>query len=237
MSYYAKRFFGQQGIVTDGLKLWLDASNPLSYPGTGTLWSDLSGNGNNGTMVNGVAPLSNAMQFDGVNGRIELPSSVFFIDSALPFTLSAWINLQVFSVPFPTIFSLKTNVDSYGVHISNQGSYLGFIFGSSAGFYKGKTNTPSTFFVGNWVNVVLVYNGLGARTAANFKAYLNGIATTHDNAGAFAAPSNTINRIGLRSDNNQAFRGLVDNTLIYNRALTSEEVNQNFQATRNKYGI
>ena len=64
MSYYAKRFFGQvqnEGIVTDGLKLWLDASNPASYPGSGTTWFDLSGNGNNGTMMGGVTPLSNAI--------------------------------------------------------------------------------------------------------------------------------------------------------------------------------
>ena len=77
MNYYAKRFFGQvqnEGIVTDGLKLWLDASNPASYPGTGTTWFDLSGNGNNGTMVNGVVPLSNAMQFDGVNDYVAIPT-------------------------------------------------------------------------------------------------------------------------------------------------------------------
>lgn len=40
-------------LVTDGLVLALDAANPLSYPGSGTTWRDLSGNGNNGTLVNG----------------------------------------------------------------------------------------------------------------------------------------------------------------------------------------
>ena len=41
-------------IVTDGLVLMLDAGNDKSYPGTGTTWYDLSGNGNSGTLVNGV---------------------------------------------------------------------------------------------------------------------------------------------------------------------------------------
>jgi hypothetical protein len=41
-------------IVRDGLVLYLDATNPKSYPGSGTTWKDLSGNGNNGTLVNGV---------------------------------------------------------------------------------------------------------------------------------------------------------------------------------------
>ena len=77
MSYYAKRFFGQvqnEGIVTDGLKLWLDASNPASYPGGGTTWYDLSGNGNNGTMVNGVAYNSangGVMILDGIDDKIN----------------------------------------------------------------------------------------------------------------------------------------------------------------------
>ena len=42
-------------IVTDGLVLCLDAANPKSYPGSGTTWTDLSGNGNNGTLVNGAS--------------------------------------------------------------------------------------------------------------------------------------------------------------------------------------
>jgi hypothetical protein len=39
-------------IVTDGLVLCLDAGNPKSYTGSGTTWTDLSGNGNNGTLTN-----------------------------------------------------------------------------------------------------------------------------------------------------------------------------------------
>ena len=40
-------------IITDGLVLCLDAGNTKSYPGSGTAWSDLSGQGNNGTLTNG----------------------------------------------------------------------------------------------------------------------------------------------------------------------------------------
>jgi hypothetical protein len=46
-------FFRGPKIVTDGLILALDAASPRSYPGTGTTWYDLSGQGNNGTLVNG----------------------------------------------------------------------------------------------------------------------------------------------------------------------------------------
>ena len=57
-------------IVTNGLVLCLDAANSKSYPGSGTTWTDLSGRGNNGTLVNGVGYNSGnlgSLVFDGVD--------------------------------------------------------------------------------------------------------------------------------------------------------------------------
>ena len=68
-------------IVTDGLQVLLDAADINSYPGTGTTWTDLSGNGNNGTLTNGPSFLSNEnggiMRFDGVDdyARITPPTN------------------------------------------------------------------------------------------------------------------------------------------------------------------
>ncbi len=76
-------------IVTDGLVLYLDAANPKSYPGTGTSWYDLSGNGNNGTLVNGIGYDSNnrgSMVFDGVDDFI----SINYTNSIE--TMSIWFN-------------------------------------------------------------------------------------------------------------------------------------------------
>jgi hypothetical protein len=50
-------------IADSGLTLCLDAGNPVSYPGTGTTWADVSGQGNNGTLVNNPA-------FNSANGGI-----------------------------------------------------------------------------------------------------------------------------------------------------------------------
>ena len=126
----------------------------------------------------------------------------------------------------------------YFFGLSNSSNYLGLLFGG-ASWGKFKTNTPATFFVGNLVYVVLTYNGLGATTATNFKAYLNNVDTAFDNAGEFAAPPNTLNTIGARNDRNSAtfFNGSQNDHAIYNRALTADEVLQNFNATRSKYGI
>jgi hypothetical protein len=80
-------------IVTDGLVLCLDAGNPKSYPGSGTTWTDLSGNGNNGTLVNGVGYNSGnggSLVFDGVNDRVTINASSHTNLSSGNFTISSW---------------------------------------------------------------------------------------------------------------------------------------------------
>jgi len=57
-------------IVTDGLILALDAGNRFSYPGSGTTWSDLSGNGYNGTLINGPTFSNGAIVFDGTDDYV-----------------------------------------------------------------------------------------------------------------------------------------------------------------------
>ena len=62
-------------IVTDGLVMYLDAANPKSYPGTGTTWTDISRNNNNGTLTNGPTFSSanlGSIVFDGSNDAIQL---------------------------------------------------------------------------------------------------------------------------------------------------------------------
>ena len=69
--------FGGPNAITNGLVLHLDASNPRSYPGAGTTWFDVSGNGNNGTLTNMSVPAcyvktygGRALDFDGMNDYV-----------------------------------------------------------------------------------------------------------------------------------------------------------------------
>ena len=92
------------GIVTDGLVLCLDAANKDSYPGSGTTWSDLSGNGNNGTLVNGAsfAELNGVrvMRCDGTNDRIDVPKDlagfVHNIQYDLNWSIECWMYTYTF---------------------------------------------------------------------------------------------------------------------------------------------
>ena len=73
-------------IITDGLVLCLDAGNTKSYPGSGTSWSDLSGQGNTGTLVNGPTYSSadgGSIVFDGSNDYGSLSSLNLFLNSVV----------------------------------------------------------------------------------------------------------------------------------------------------------
>lgn len=224
MSYYAKRFFGQkqiEDIITDGLVLWLDASNPSSYPGTGTTWFDLSGNGNNGVMVNGVTPLSSAMQFDGVDDIISCNNNTS-LQLTKAITINAFIKL---------------------VSVSNQGNIVSKWSNNGYRCRVDSARSPWWYVAGNMLTapavnlnewICLTFSG----DSSGLKIYKNGSLVASNNRAY--APTDAISGnlvIGAMSSKSEFFKGQINDVAIYNRALTSEEVNQIFNTLRYKYGI
>ena len=203
MGYYAKRMWGgASGIIQDSsLKLWLDASNPLSYPGTGTTWYDLSGNGNNGTLVNGPTFNSGnggSIVFDGVNDYTLITSHQFR-------TVDIWINYKNIGVDWKYLLDARP--------------------GAPSGWYS------PLGIGGNWVTQYVN----GVRTTVSFShitinSWCNLTLISNQNY------TSTINFMS-RFSNTEFAGGEISQIKTYNRALTAEEVLQNFQATRNKYGI
>jgi hypothetical protein len=236
---------GGGDIVRDGLVFYVDAANPRSYVSGSTIWNDLSRGGNNGTLTNGPTFNSGnggSIVFDGTNNyvnNIGNINSFSFIQNTGIYTLSAWVKPAV----------LGTNMYFAG---NNSGTR------SEKGFYFGKQTTNdcwltitngggsnwvlnhsvANFFLNTteWVNVICVGNG----TINQF--YRNGI--------AFGGTSNITNLttgtssqvLVLGSINNVlAFNywwsGNISSFQIYNRALSSTEILQNFNATRARFGV
>ena len=99
---------GNRPIVTDGLVLCLDAANTRSYSGTGTDWFDLSGNGNHGTLVNGVgysADNKGSLVFDGTNQEISGTNLSSVISNE--FTLETWIKTPSFNNNIRGLFQIS----------------------------------------------------------------------------------------------------------------------------------
>lgn len=201
-------------IVTDGLVLNLDAGFVSSYPKTGTTWKDLSGNGNNGTLVNGVGFSGGSMVFDGSGKRATTQSSL----SSTFLTASIWYKRDdiVSSSTWRTILAtLSTNI--HHLILQNTTRILGIFDGSFRSFGFTPPND------GLYHNLCVVY-----QSGVNATLYVDGvfISTVSTTLNFSTSP---IGSIGNWSGSNY-WSGYISQAQIYNRALTPQEVLQNYYA-------
>ena len=227
-------------IVRDGLVLCLDAANSKSYPGSGTTWTDLSANGNTGTLVN--TPTYNTsgyFDFDytqSENVTFSNTSSLQFLNR-LPYTLEAWV--------YPTrnpgvnnwtgIFDRESNPgsgrDGYNLYFLGSAGTDTYFF--TERFTSGSYNAvPVTLnqsvSVNAWQHIVATYDG------TTLTLYRNGssVGTPVTTTGNITNTSKSLT-VGVRGVN--YFGGRISNAKIYNRALTAAEIQQNFNALKSRY--
>ena len=214
-------------IVTDGLVLALDAGNTKSYLGSGATWTDLSGNGNNGTLVNGVGYNSNnggSLSFDGTNDYVSNTSLSININSGA--SASYWIKS---TNPTEYTFILSNN------YSNNSRFYFAQSFDVSGKYRFGLgtsiIDTQISILNNQWQYVsCVVENG-------NYTFYSNGIFSS---SGTYVQSANPVNEYYLGryfGGTGYDYQGNIAQVSIYNKALTASEVQQNFNATRSRYGI
>jgi hypothetical protein len=212
-------------VITEGLVLYLDAANTKSYVSGSTTWSDLSRSQNNGTLINGPTFNSGnggSIIFDGSNDYTNL-STVTSFSSSQPHTYSAWI--------FPTAFALyrwiiDNGTSNQGTSLITNNSLVGFFYNGGSNFVTSNRSISAN----TWNNVVAVYSGL----SVGF--YINGVYDTNKSVTSFAA-GNVVPKIGSWLTTNFFYAGRVSQTLIHNRALTAQEVLQNYNTTKGRYGL
>jgi len=209
-------------LVTDGLVLCLDSMNPKSYPGSGTTWGDLSGNGNNGTLNGGPTFDSGnggSIVFDGQDDRVTCGNfSVQYLS----------INVWIYKTSTTTNQGICRKQNGWA--LSQYGGVLQVAPGTSWQFY----NTEYTIPLNTWVNITYRYKGSGSDSQSIF---INGILiwTKSNGTGPLPTNSNQV-RIGF-DDNNWWWGGRIPQTQIYNRALSAEEILQNYNATKTRFGL
>ena len=206
-------------IVKDNLVLYLDAGSPKSYGGSGTTWTDISRNGNNGTLVNGVSYSNRAMVFDGVDDSIEIP-----------------VVLQ----PTTIDISIKTsNRNNSAIIYANQDAYNSGVWQWSLYYYNnelywradgGGGGVTITNFIplDKWCNIVIV------RQSPTSLCYINGILVSTASLASVPTVTGTI-KIGKAGPN--FWQGSVSSLKMYNRALSPAEILQNYNATKGRYGL
>jgi hypothetical protein len=222
-------------IVTSGLVLCLDAANPKSYPGSGTTWRDLSGLGNNVTLVNGVGYNSGnggSMVFDGSN---DYAMSSSFTPLTSNYTIEI-IFLLNSSISSDYALLALTGSDNHGFlgEISNSTKKIRFLhrypYGQSGG---------DSFYSTSQIDLNKIYSVSWVRDS-NQKIYINSIFDSQIASTVSSFDNNlTQMTIGQLTQINAAriTNGNIYSMKIYNRALTVAEIQQNFNALRGRYGI
>ena len=120
---------GTSGIVSTNIVLDLNATNSSSYGGSGTTWSDISGNSNNGTLENGVSYSSTDggyLIFDGSDDFVSFTASSDFAVGTGDFTSESWIQLNNSSgfVRLLTIVNPSNASNTYTFTLKNTEIYL-----------------------------------------------------------------------------------------------------------------
>ena len=220
-------------IVRDGLVLHLDAAGVKSYPGSGTTWTDLSGNGNDGTLVNGVGYSSDnkgALTFDGTNDYITIPnSSSVQLSNNSPFSISYFINLNRVDGTYMAPIMKGGFTSSYGHLIGSTNYFLVYTDNDSSNelFIQNMLND----YVNTWVNITQTYDG------DKIYVYRNGVLYATSGTGRTLTTNTSTLYIGINGGSNYFLDGDISNMMLYNRELTADEIKQNFEATRGRYGI
>ncbi|MDC0486978.1 cadherin domain-containing protein [Flavobacteriaceae bacterium] len=212
-------------IVTSGLVLYLDATNQNSYSGSGTKWYDLTGNQNNGT-INGATYISNdggSFSFDGSNDYISITdNSTLDITGDITISYSVDLNGAPTWSPFITKgvigdFNYSTWVGAdYGIDIDN---------GSTGSTIKPLYVSSSEIKNGKFSKITISINS----SSGNIKTYVDGI-LTNTRSGTLGSVNNSDLVIGKHNNNNYHGAGKIGQLLIYNSALTDQQVYQNYDA-------
>ena len=233
-------------IVTDDLVLCLDAANPRSYPGSGTIWSDISRRGNSGVLTNGPTYNSangGSIVFDGIDDF----STSGNIGTINAFTISIWF--------YPTSVTNYENPIDCNYNFNGIAGNVGprlemYDIGRLVWVWSGDTTGNSNFYVSDALESGLIsntwHNAVISRSSDNsILNYLDGeLKTTAITT--FGTPSATFVNVFSNVTIGKGFSiggaeriytGRVANTLIYNRALSLPELNQNYNATRTRFGL
>ena len=235
--------FGSAGptlpnIVTDNLIAWYDASVSSSYPGSGSIWFDLSGNDRDLT-ISGATYLSDnggIFDFDGVNDFMSYSTNV----NESVKSISIWFksDLNFNNTIIQTLLDMGDHSSIYYMiylgnvtgDISTEKYSLTQVIGSTirASYLTTTPSNPNT-----WYNLIINYNG------TDYDFYINNIFYAKINVGYPHSVLFNLLKIGIGKsfqDNAIFFNGQIGELFIYNEALTTQQLTDNYNATKTRYG-
>jgi hypothetical protein len=217
------------GIVTTNLSMFLDAGNASSYPGSGTAWTDLSGNSRNGTLTGGPTYTSadgGSIVFDGTNDFVQCSGSI----TATAATFVIWMRRNGSQDDFDGIIysrsATATGISFFG--ITNKISYT---WNNAANTYTWDSGLVIPDLT--WCMVAV---SVTSTAATAYLCQSSGI-TSATNTVSHASTTLDDIKIGQDDLGGRFFTGNIAIAQLYNIALSAEQVAQNFAADRARFGV
>jgi hypothetical protein len=215
-------------IVTDGLVLYLDAANTKSYPGSGTVWRDISRGGNNGTLINGPTFNSEnggSIVFDGVNDHITFANPLNQSQLNQVWTVQSWVNIT--TKPRQRLLG-GLNAGLFIEYSQGNNSLLYLNSGANDYYTYGGQFTSQ-----GWALATFRFNN--ATGNRQIWRNLSNISTTGPNKTSIPAGQSSTFTISFGGSD--SILGKIANMLIYNKYLSDGEIAQNYNATKTRYGL
>lgn len=240
----------EPSIVADGLVLNLDAADPKSYPGSGTIWYDLSGRNNHGNLFNG--PIYNTaspihLAFDGVNDVATVPyNRSFDFAGDVPMTICIVKKLNVFYTGFPGLISHGDQIGGVGGWQLLDGHRSAGAPFSNLAFSRHRTNASFVTFIGyNYISneqalgimhVCCIYDPTQGQ-----RLYVNGVLVSSNTMRAVSSRATTYSIQLLRREPAGGGTITINSNLyscrLYNKSLSDNEVRQNYNALKRRYNL
>jgi hypothetical protein len=220
-------------IIANGLVLCLDAGNPKSYPGSGTAWTDLSRNGNNGTLTNGPTFSSDVkgnIVFDGTNDYAILANPSIMSGNQVSFCV--WSkNLNSDSAGSIIWLENASGYRIFQVHLPFFGLVI-FDAGNGTSFDSYDRAMVEDQITMNWQYWGFTKNV----TLGTMKIYLNGALIHTETGTTLPIATPTVGYIGVNTSGGYQ-NCSVALMKFYNRELSPAEILQNYNATKGRFKL
>lgn len=235
---------GGPNIVENGLVVYLDAANTKSYPQTGTIWSNLTQDTTlDASLVNGPiydSTNNGTVSFDGTNDNATIPDILNKTDFTRTndYTLVCWANIS--STQNYSAYTFKPIMDKNGREGGVRQHPYGMVHISASNVIRSSVGNGT---LGNGVEVPFELNTW--KMIASVYSWSTSLLTVHvneiKNSGSLditGTITNTSDLFLCKTDGITNFtKANIANVQIYNRALSAEEVLQNFNAQRSRFGV
>jgi Concanavalin A-like lectin/glucanases superfamily len=207
-------------VPTDGLLLWLDAANPASYPGSGTTWYDISGNGHDVTLYNGASFDTNSINFAYASSQYGAfaPTNMFTGD----LTVAGWVYVRTFQ-SWSRLFDFGNGVGADQLLLAVTDGTSGLPVYS----INNNLDSPTPIPLDQWVQLAATQSGTTATL------YIDGLAVATNTQGPVSVATRNNNYIGRSNYPGDGYLdGKIASLIMWNRAFTAGEIDYLYWATR-----